>query len=204
MSRRLVATALVLWTSSAFGQGIAVQQPVLESFSVGSTTGVPDRGAVMLGGVGRASSGRAAFGPLSGRRASDRRASSLSAGVFIHDFEAMDAAVLGAANGSAPRPAFTKSRYSDATSYEMARRFGTGGGRQPFGTTVNEPAAGPPSSPAGDVDRMLSLGQAAERRGKPGVATIHYRIAAKRGSAEAARRLAMLSNPGAVAAEGAR
>ena len=43
------------------------------------------------------------------------------------------------------------------------------------------------------VERSLALGEAAERRGKPELAALHYRQAAQHGSSEAGRRLATLS-----------
>lgn len=186
--------AAVLSTAPAFGQAVTVQQPTFESFSVGTTVSVPDRGTIGLGGVGRAAGSRSRFGYARGASAS-----STSASVFIHDFEAMDAAVLNAADGAAPRPAFTKSRYSDATSYGMSRRYAilakgehrSSDGLEPRDTVVRAetPLATARPSAADNVDRLFGLGVAAERRGDLGVAAIHFRVAAKRGSTEAARRL---------------
>lgn len=200
MGCRYAALAFALFGPSAFGQAVSVQQPVAESFSVGTTVSVPDRRVATLGGVGRAGRTRTRLGDA--RNAS---ASSMSAGVFIHDFEAMDAAVLDAANGRAPRPAFTKSRDSDPTSYAMTRRYAaivTREARRKAGETANglggSTADARPTA-IDDVDRMLILGEAAERRGKTGVAAIHYRIAAKRGSEEAERRLLDLSKKAEVA-----
>jgi hypothetical protein len=210
MSARLLAGAIFLVACPAFGQNLTVQQPIVESFSVGTTVSVPVGGTVSLGGVGRARSARNTFGPLPRRGAYSRGVSSasMSAGVFIHDFEAMDAAVLNAANGSGPRPAFTKSRYSDATSYSMSRRYAAIAKYEARRSNLDEPRERrvgeltPAARPTAfdDVGRLLALGEAAERRGNLGVAAIHYRVAAKGGSAEAERRLERLAGAKAVAA----
>ncbi|HEX6986404.1 MAG TPA: hypothetical protein VF170_13560, partial [Planctomycetaceae bacterium] len=110
--RFLVGTVLLL-PSAAFGQALTVQQPVVDTFSVGTSVSVPDRGAMYLGGVGRAAerSSVAGFPWRRGAYARSASASSASAGVFVHDFEAMDAGVLGAASDAAPRLGVTKGRY---------------------------------------------------------------------------------------------
>jgi hypothetical protein len=203
-----VLLMLLVASAPASGQGLRVQQPVIDTFGVGTTVSVPDRGGMYLGGVGRPAEARSARGfPLRrGPLARSTSAASLSTGVFIHDFEAMDAAVLEAAGESGRRLSYSKSRYDDATSYAMSRRWEAE-------TRVAERREEPAStgtatrvtrpSPAQDVERILALGEAAEKRGKPELATVHYRLAARNGSAEAERRLAELRQT-AVAAGGRR
>lgn len=211
---RLAALPLVVVAGRAFGQGVTVQQPIVESFGVGTAVSVPVGGSVSLGGVGRATSatGRTGFLPRQGGYARSASAASMSAGVFVHDFEAMDAAVLNAASGSGPRPAFTKGRYSDATSYAMSRWYAAIAKHEAGSSGSGEPQEGrpgrltPAARPAAfdDAERLLALGEAAERRGSLGVAAIHYRVAAKGGSAEAERRLERLAGAKAVAASDTR
>lgn len=206
---RLAVLPFSVCSLEAFGQNLSIQQPIVVSFDVGTTVSVPVGGSVSLGGVGRARSGRPSSGPVPARSAYSRSASSaaMSAAVFLHDFEAMDAAVLNAADGEGPRPSYAKSRYSDATSYSMSRRYAAIEKYEGGGTAGQEPRVGrpgeltPAARPAafGDTERMLALGEAAERRGQPGVAAIHYRIAAKAGSAEAEQRLAGLASAKSVA-----
>lgn len=84
-------------------QDRAVQQPVVRQFGVGSSVSVPDRGRALLGGVSRGATSTKRFGgPFrsgtnTGREFSN---SSVSVSVYIHDFEAMDAALLNAAEAS--------------------------------------------------------------------------------------------------------
>ena len=108
--RFLTVTLLLLsGASQIIAQDRAVQQPVVRQFRVGTAVSVPDRGRAFLGGVSKAAIGTNRYGgPLrsgtnSGREFSN---SSQSVSVYIHDFEAMDAALL---NAAAPSPT-TRSR----------------------------------------------------------------------------------------------
>lgn len=116
MTIRPAATlcALVLLCPAAHGQGI-VQQPVVEQFSVDTVVSVPDRGSAFLGGVATGRSGRSVYGPLPLHRSFgfEYGYSRVEVGVFIHDFEAMDAALLDAAAAEAP-PAAAPSPASPA------------------------------------------------------------------------------------------
>lgn len=90
----------VVVSGEALAQGpvIAVQQPVVGVTGVATTVSVPDRGRTTLGSVSRAASGRtsAGFGLKNRGRFSESSHTSISAGVVIHDFEAMDRAALSA------------------------------------------------------------------------------------------------------------
>ena len=94
----------VIWGTAATAQGQTLQLPTFQFFTTSTTVSVPDRGEVLLGSVGRASEGRNDAGvPGAGRpfrnSGSGRStgASTTSVKVFIHDLEAMDAAVLAEA-----------------------------------------------------------------------------------------------------------
>jgi hypothetical protein len=93
--RLALTVCLLLWTQTAAAQQI-IQQPVVQQFSTDTVVSVPDRGGAYLGGLGSAGAARREYGPLpwgtaGGRFTSD---SSLDVSVYIHDFEAMDAALL--------------------------------------------------------------------------------------------------------------
>lgn len=80
-------------------QQVVVQQPEFEMFAAPTTVLVPDGGSATLGGVGSAAGGRVMNGPLRTGSAAGftRGASSARVHVFVHDFEAMDAKLLGEA-----------------------------------------------------------------------------------------------------------
>ncbi|MCS7304859.1 MAG: hypothetical protein NZ602_07105 [Thermoguttaceae bacterium] len=78
----------------------SVQLPTFSYFSVGTSVLVPDRGGAILGGVGRSASQRSQLGwpVLSLGQKSlglNRSAQIVGISVWIHDFEAMEAQLLG-------------------------------------------------------------------------------------------------------------
>lgn len=104
-------TAILTGVGSASAQGpTTVQLPTFESFSVSTSVLVPDRGALVLGGVNRSAYGSVERGvpglgnlPYAGRlfqnRAWGRESSSSTAAVsaWIHDLSAMDEELLAEA-----------------------------------------------------------------------------------------------------------
>lgn len=100
-------------------QDRVVQQPVVRQFRVGTSVSVPDRGRALLGGISQGATGTRRFGgPLrsgtnSGREFSN---SSQSVSVYIHDFDAMDTALLNAADESASGSRFERPLHSRAAS----------------------------------------------------------------------------------------
>lgn len=94
----------------ARGQAVIVQQPVVQGFGAHTVVSVPDRGAAQLGGVSSAADFRSwrGFGRPGSYLSSSRSYSDAWATVYVHDLEAMDAALLEAAraaNPPAPPPA---------------------------------------------------------------------------------------------------
>lgn len=89
--------AVVCCARPACAQQI-VQQPVVETFSADTVVSVPDRGRMFLGGVDSAGETRRDFGPAPWGTATGRSVSrsSVDVGVSVHDFEALDAALLAA------------------------------------------------------------------------------------------------------------
>ncbi len=87
-------------SQAAYAQ--TVQLPTFSFFSVSTTVSVPDNGGAFMGGINRASTGRNEFGvpglafPGFQNRSigQDMSASNVWATATIHDFEAMDQAIL--------------------------------------------------------------------------------------------------------------
>ena len=84
-----------------------VQQPVIRRFAVDTVVSIPDRGSLLLGSFSSAASGRTVYGPLPYGSAVglSRSHASLSAHVWILDFDAMDEIVLRQARASLERSA---------------------------------------------------------------------------------------------------
>jgi hypothetical protein len=202
---------------------LTIQQPVFGVNSVATTVSVPDRGRAFLGGVSRAGESRTSFGPLrSGTNTGlFREHSGMSVTATIHDFDEMDRQLLSraSAGATAKAPFHVDDPYQQllARTQRRGQALTTSAADVPFRGTI---------SPAGDVPRSVpvaeerppapapkfgadggatffELGRDAEDRGKPGVAKVHYRAAAKRGHADAQVRLAELegsARPANVAA----
>lgn len=203
----LVVGGTGLGVRPAVAQQITVQQPVVSTFSVNTTVSVPDRGSVLLGGVSRAGDFHSSHGPLglAGRsRSSFREHSNVSAHVWIHDFEAMDRYLLNQPSEFSPSAAPTLNGRADAAYRALLSRRTSGAGQRqtpdvppPAGTAARPTpvsAGGPLSdkSAGGRADLYLQLAEQATARGKPGVAKIHLRLAARHGSKVAEHRLAKL------------
>lgn len=178
MLRAATLLLVVLAARGALAQNIAVQQPVLQDFSVDTTVTVPDRGTALLGSVssGAASRTTYGFGPLRsggsyGRVLSN---SSVTTSVYIHDLRAMDEALLATPGPSAP----TVSRWEAALAQRQAADRATGRLR---------------AEPAQNLDKRLKferLARDAEAGGKRSLAQSYWKAAAKHGSAAAAQKLA--------------
>lgn len=131
--RLRILTIVLLTTSSAssaLAQNQAVQQPVVRQLRIGTSVSVPDGGRAYLGGVSSGASGTKRFGgPLrsgtnSGREFSN---SSMSVSVYIHDFEAMDEALLNAGKPDTTRSAEKPHNYRAAHAW---RSLQAGHGRR--------------------------------------------------------------------------
>ncbi len=190
----LVALAAV----SARAQN-AVQLPTYSSFRTGTTISVPDRGSVYTGGINRAYDGRNEFGapllPFGNRSiGSDRSATSVWTSVYIHDFAAMDEALLNQARGSGYR----SGPYRSAGA-AWGPRVGAGSVPpvdKPWQvSSSSRPKTGPTSTSvdqlraqreqelqvrATDAERLFERGKLAQAKGKIDVAKIYYRQASRR------------------------
>lgn len=172
-----LSALLVLPGWCAIASGQSVQLPTFHQFSASSTIVVPDRGSVLLGGVNRSASGSNQFGGLPGSWSLGNAASAsgVSVSVQIHDFEAMDRALLE----------------------EAARRHGRQMAKrdpQRFPTAVDLPSdasfsvaeirrrrsADRPT--ADEVEPLLELARQAEQRGNPGAARVYLQMATRKSS----------------------
>src|SRR6188472_1444958 len=89
--------ALGLPAQASYAQ--TLQLPTFSSFSIETSVLVPDRGSAVMGGGRRSSSGSSQLGPLRGSRSGGNGAAAggVDVAAFVHDFEAMDQAVLAKA-----------------------------------------------------------------------------------------------------------
>lgn len=167
---------LVFQPGNAFGQ-LTVQQPVFGVNSVATTVSVPDRGRAHLGSISRARDSRTHFGPFRPGTSTglDREHSSMSVGVFIHDFEAMDQYLLSQGT-SQPAPQLTGGA-RHAWEQLQAHHGPVSAKSLPDPTTATK------------SEKYWQLGQKAEREGKLSVAKLHYKVASRHGSKAAQNRL---------------
>ncbi len=181
---------------------VSLQLPTFSFAGVSTTVLVPDQGSVFLGGIDRAADGRTEFGvpglPFPGFQnrgiGSDRSATSFSVTATIHDFDAMDQALLN----TPPRSGMTGDFRSDGLGWTPSAIAARSFRRQPVDLGGNWQVQPDPPSPVGDVaveqvaratrraartdeaDNFFARGQQAEADGKPNVAKIYYQMAAKR------------------------
>lgn len=179
-STLFVAVYAVMSASLAHAQ-IAVQQPVIGVTGVATAVSVPDRGTTLLGGVSSAESFRQSYGPL--RTGTSRgyglTGGSITASVRIIDLREMDEAILNSAPGS-PTPVTIRKRAVTGPTEAVA-------------TQAN------PTDKAANFERMAQLADAA---GKPGVARLHWQMAAKYGSTIATEKLkASIPDPSRATAQ---
>lgn len=172
---------IILWSllfvGTASGQDIAIQQPIVGITSVRTSVAVPDRGRIFLGGVSSAqsSSSRFGFGRAGSSIGQTRASNSLSAGVTIIDLQEMDEAILSSVPDR-PEPAARFARHAAAISASRA-------------DLPREPSRVEAESTAERAAKFERLARKAEGENHPGVAKLHWQMAAKYGSETARKRL---------------
>jgi hypothetical protein len=184
-----------------------VQLPTYSFSGVSTTVMVPDRGSAFLGGIDRAQTGRTESGvpmlpmvPFRSRSIGQTRSSSnMSVTATIHDFDAMDQALLNTPTSGA----VTSSRtFADVPAAVAARSLPP---RNPnlAGNWQPNPAAGAAASPqtgglaqeqarraeqketrAEEAEGFFERAQQAEADGKPNVARIYYQMVARRATGD--------------------
>ncbi len=187
---------------SARAQQFAVQEPSLETFGVGTTVSVPDRGRSAVGGVRRTASGRAMYGPVRTGHSlgfSDQ-GTGLSIQARVHDLAEMDRAALEAADGA------RKVRDGVRLSTEAEHAYETLRARRAVrdGTTVVPGAVETKTPVTGDArrgsseegpgaEKLLDRARQAVAAGKPQLALAYLRVARAQGSASAQNEIERLS-----------
>lgn len=173
-SRIFYAIVGTAWMVAPVTAQVTVQQPVVQSFGASTTVSVPDRGRTHIASVNSAAASHSMSGPFRSGASLGMQAqgSSISAGVYIHDLQAMDEALLATAP-SAPA--------NDVWSQRLAERRGA---RLPAAVASRD------AKPANRAPEWEALAQRAEQRGKPAVALLYWRMAAKEGSTLAQSKLA--------------
>ncbi len=227
------ALAACLWLAALEAQAqVSLQLPTFSFAGVGTTVMVPDGGAAFLGGINRASDGRTEYGvpglPFPGFQnrgiGQDRSAMNFWVTATIHDFDAMDQALL-----STPSPDGVARTYPgmshglpETASAVATRTFR----RNPVNLAGNwrvEPDPPPPVSNvaaeqanravrqatrAEEAGSFFAHGQQAEADGKPNVAKIYYQMAVRRATGDlkqqAQARLDVLSGRTTALAKNAR
>ncbi|MEI8375467.1 MAG: hypothetical protein WCJ35_21820 [Planctomycetota bacterium] len=197
-----LAASVLLLAFNASAQ--TVQLPTFSYTGVGTTVMVPDRGAAYLGGISRAATGRSEFGvpgiALPGFQnrgiGQDRSATSFWATATIHDFDAMDQALLNTPSPdgfartypSIPRslpetPAAIAGRTFQRNAANLAGNWRVEpDSPAPVSDAVAEQAnrATRQATRADEADNFFARGQQAEADGKPNVAKIYYQMAVRR------------------------
>jgi hypothetical protein len=200
-----VAGFLVLLTQTASSQ--TVQLPTFQFFSVSTTVSVPDNGGAFMGGINRAASGGNEFGvpglafPGFQNRSfgQEMSASNVWAHVTIHDFDAMDQAIL---NSPSPNDFAGTSTSRWNTNFDVPAvpravsafrpdavdLAGSWRAERPVpATNVAAEEADRDARRAtrsSEADNYFAHAQKAEADGKPNVAKIYYQMAMRRASGD--------------------
>jgi hypothetical protein len=200
------AVIICLFTQQVSAQ--TLQLPTFQFFSVSTTVSVPDSGGAFLGGINRAASGGNQFGvpglafPGFQNRSfgQDMSASNVWATATIHDFDAMDQAILNSpssgdfANLGTSRlntnfdlpavPSLVQAVHHDAVN--LAGNWRTEPSASPTATVASEEADRDArrAKRSSDADNYFARGQQAEADGKPSVARIYYQMAVRRSSGD--------------------
>jgi hypothetical protein len=106
----MLAVAAVVSVRPCAAQQVVVQQPAFRQFAAPTTVLVPDRGGAFLGGTSGGFQGRASAGPIpfGSARGGGAGASSTTARVYVHDFRALDEALLRGGETEEPRPGLSR------------------------------------------------------------------------------------------------
>jgi hypothetical protein len=182
----LVATFALLGVAGQRASAQVLQLPTFHYFSVDTSVLVPDRGAAYLGGVNYSSSQSTQRGipglngPMFGSRASSR--STGGGGMWvtaqIHDFEALEAQLLGQNGATAGRPG---SQRANAGALADANR--TPSFAQSIAALRNQ-AADEDSAKLAEAKAYLQRGQEKLKAGQFGLAKIYFQMAEKRSGGE--------------------
>jgi hypothetical protein len=185
------------FASAAYSQ--ALQLPSFSIFNVDTTVSVPDGGGAYIGGVKRSSSGSTAFGPALGpRRAigTSTSASALRVKATVHDFAAHDEALLGSKSGTKGSSAgkganATASSALPGHAGRLARAGESSAGQAPSGSLAEARRQHAAELAARDdmAQEHIDKARTAAANGKPKVAKMFYKMAARDVSDELRRSI---------------
>ena len=206
-----IAFSLCLATVAVQASAQTVQLPTFSFTTVTTTVMVPDGGSAYLGGINSAATGRSEYGipgmafpGLQNRSIGQTRgSSSMFVTATIHDFDAMDEALLNSASnvGFSPPSRGLPGLLPDAPAAFAARAVP----RQSINLAGNWKAGATAAAPklpvsnlaleqadrqarkvvrSEEADDYFARGQQAEADGKPNVAKIYYQMAARRANGE--------------------
>lgn len=192
---------LLMQISAAQAQRLTVQEPTLETFGVGTTVSVPDRGQMSVAGSGRSAASRSSFGPLrSGTNLGlSSQASGLSVGAYVHDLREMDRRILAGAQQSrsvrdqAALPVAADRAYETLRNGATAKTFAdVAQSTSPTAASrtkaqITQAAEGP------SAERLLGRAREAESNGKRELALAYLRTARDLGSREAGQEIVRLT-----------
>lgn len=196
------SAAMALLSGTALAQQpTTVQLPTFRFFSMSTTVSVPDLGTTHAGGLQRSSlrNSRRGFGPLAQNDASrETGASGVRVSATIHDFEAMDEALL--AEASAHRAPWRTDVDIAAEMRAIEARRSTASTSLPGSVSaIRAEQAAASEAKQAELRALLAKAESLENEGKPGVAKIYYSMVARRDTGELAQiareRLNHLSAP---------
>jgi hypothetical protein len=195
-------SAVLVAAPSVRAQQFTVQEPSLETFGVGTTVSVPDRGRTSLGGVRRSAAGRAMYGPVRTGHSlgfSDQ-GTGLSIQARVHDLAELDRAALESADNvrqsrenvrlsPAAEHAYEALRARRAVQDSAIREQGVAGTKKPAerAAATATKAEGPPA------EKLLERARQAEADGKSQLALTYLRAARDKGAAPAQREIERLA-----------
>lgn len=193
MNRLLMLAAGVVvcaTAAQALGQqATSVQLPTFSYFGIGTSVSVPDRGSAYLGGVNRAQGDLRQFGapllPFGNRSmGSSRSASGMSVTAWIHDFEAMDEALLGQ---SSYYQGYLQARQAPAGAWDH-RVAGSAGSSSataaPSVEDIRQQRLAAQETRASEALTFFERAKKAEAEGKPNVARIYYEMVTRRATGD--------------------
>src|SRR5260221_10170192 len=95
-------SSLLVLMAAAEAQQFVVQEPSLETFGVGTTVSVPDRGRASVGGVRQSAASRAMYGPFRTGHSlgMSSHGTGLNVQARVHDLAELDRATLEAAENA--------------------------------------------------------------------------------------------------------
>lgn len=158
----------------------AVQLPTFNYFTTNTSVLVPDGGSVYMGGVNRATSGRVERGlPGLGGRPFRNVATSRSTsggGVWvsaqIHDFEAMDRALLGQSGTGVPYGMLREPAVKSEPNFNDSI------------VAIRSQATSEESAKQQEAAAYLERGRQKAAEGNPGLAKVYFQMALRRATGE--------------------